>query len=218
MLIHEIRNPLTVIGLASESIRQELSSADPAIQQLTFIINENVEKIDRLIKMLLDDAQTDASQFTPVDMRAMVESIITGTAVGHAARNVRLECNYEGELQVQANAHQLALAIRSIIKNAIEAMGEKAGRLSITVEKNDGNISIVLNGKALGIEFQHSYKKFADVFSLTAHNINLEVLEVINILKRHGCSMSIKTDIQTGILVSLSFAECPSLQRKMVVA
>lgn len=64
-LAHEIRNPLGAISHAAELLREE--SRDPLIDKLTRIIGENSERLDRMVKDVLELNRRDRLQ--RVDVR-----------------------------------------------------------------------------------------------------------------------------------------------------
>jgi signal transduction histidine kinase len=125
-LRHELRNKFAAVRNAEFYMRRRLRSteawqADPRIEELAGIIQSEM----RLANELLDQRLRLQHLFTPapsrVDAAECVRLAVACTRVGTGC-SVVIEVDAEAGC-VTADPHELALAVRCLVENAVEATG-----------------------------------------------------------------------------------------------
>ncbi len=123
MLGHEIKNPLSGIRGAAQLLEAEVSDGDRALTRLI------CEETDRIVKLV--DRMDAFSDHRPLER----ESVNIHTVLDHVkriaqagfARNIRIAENYDPSLPpVLGNRDQLIQIFLNLVKNAAEAIGERA--------------------------------------------------------------------------------------------
>jgi two-component system, OmpR family, sensor histidine kinase ChvG len=120
---HELKNPLASLSSAVESLNKV---SDPALrQQLLDIIGNDVHRLDRLITDIADvsrlDAQLSRSKFELVDMRKLIESLVTARAQRDPTMRFRFELAAPplGQAVVRGDEARLARVFENLIDNAL---------------------------------------------------------------------------------------------------
>ncbi|MBA3032030.1 MAG: HAMP domain-containing protein [Gammaproteobacteria bacterium] len=128
-LAHEIKNPLTPIQLSAERLQMKLADKlDPAsaaiLGRATRTIVDQVESMKNMVNDFRDYARLPPPMPTPMDLNALVAEVLELYEDGPVAVSADLDPALP---PVLADADQLRQVLHNLIKNASEAMAEKAG-------------------------------------------------------------------------------------------
>ncbi len=133
-LAHEIGTPLGVIrGRAEHLLR---SNPDPRKlnQGLEIIINQ-IDRITRIVRMLLDFGRRREPIRLTTDVRAIVQRTLHLLETEAERRNIRLVSNLgAAPLLADCDADQLQQVFVNLGMNALDAMAENGGILRVTAE------------------------------------------------------------------------------------
>jgi len=116
---HEIKNPLTSLKSAVETIAKVQDEAK--VRQLMGILQDDVERLDRLITDISNASRLD-SELSRVEMtRVSWAKIIAAMAEIHAATETQVALNVQidGEVEVQGQEGRLVQVLRNLLANAI---------------------------------------------------------------------------------------------------
>ena len=119
---HELKNPLASLSSAVETLDRVTDPDDR--QQLLAIIGDDVRRLDRLISDIADisrlDAQLSRSAFAPVDLGALMQTLINS----RISRDATLEARFRfvapfDAVMVAGDEVRLARVIDNLIDNAL---------------------------------------------------------------------------------------------------
>lgn len=145
-LSHEIKNPVAAIR-ASAEVLTEGAIEDPVLaRQFVGRIAEAAERIERLLRELLDLANIEArgvESFPPVALDPIVHGAILLTEQGKA----RIDVETRGEPRVRGDEAWLARAVRNLIDNALvhSAPGTRV-RVALLTSDDEAIIGIENDG------------------------------------------------------------------------
>ncbi len=127
-LAHQIRTPLAAINNAAAVLRQKLAGVgDADARRALEIISEEVWEANRIITDLLDFARVRPPSRARVGAVALIEGAL---AAARSAGSVSVICEVPADLDVVVDERQTRDALGNIIRNALEAMGER-GTLTV---------------------------------------------------------------------------------------
>lgn len=137
-LAHEINNPLGIIKNYLELVRGSMRKAlggslesDPQLRNIE-IINEEVNRIARLVGQMLDLHRPVEQEVGPVDLSEMVEKLLSIMAGDLEMRHVEVTADLARDLpRPQASPDLIRQVMLNLIRNAEDAMGETGGTLSV---------------------------------------------------------------------------------------
>ncbi|MGI4827361.1 MAG: sensor histidine kinase [Janthinobacterium lividum] len=149
---HELRTPLTSIkGAASTLLSGDLALEDR--QELLTIINEESDRLNRLVSEAVEMAQLDAQQvqmhFAAVSIAEIVRSArsFCSSAEDHHGLNVHVP----EELKVNGDPAFLQKVLCNLLENAAKYSAEGTP-ISISAEQRDHWISISVADRGIGID------------------------------------------------------------------
>ncbi|HZC79267.1 MAG TPA: ATP-binding protein, partial [Ktedonobacterales bacterium] len=129
-LAHEIRNPLGAIRGAVQLLGRELGPASP-LQEYTAVLLTEVDRVNRIIEMLLDLARPVTIRPAPVNLHQLLERVALLTQELAAERGVQIQRRYDPSLPpILADEDRMVQVFHNLVRNAIEAM-PAGGRLTL---------------------------------------------------------------------------------------
>ena len=120
---HEIRNPLTSLQSAVESLPRTKNAEQR--ERLLAIIRDDVARLDRLITDISEasrlDAELSRAVSAPVDLRALLATTVEvyGTTQGSEAPRLELEADDTGPLIVDGIEDRLGQVVGNLLANAL---------------------------------------------------------------------------------------------------
>jgi len=203
-LAHEVRNPLNNINLSLEQLAPSLTD-DQSVVYLD-IINRNSKRIGALISELLNFSRQNEITLERRDLKTVLDESIAMAVDRITLHRIQLEVNYpEGELQILADTEKLKLAFLNIIINAIEAMAEDSGRLSVTVSRPDGKYEVAIADNGSGISEEHLTRLFEPYFTSKRNGLGLGLATTLHIIQSHKATVEVQSKIGEGSRFVLSF-------------
>jgi len=206
MIIHEIRNPLTAISLANQSLHEEIGydHLPPSLYTVSEIIAKNITRIEILLKELLF-ANCRQMEFAPTDICDVINSSVKKADDRIFLKQLEISKSYSPGLLVYGNAEKLSLAFLNIIVNAIEAVRAAEGKIWITAYKRGDYVKIVFKDNGSGMEPDVASQMFDKNFSAKKNGLGVGLTNVKDILSRHDASISVNSEQGTGTSIIITF-------------
>jgi signal transduction histidine kinase len=157
-LVHDLRNPLTVIlgyvQILADDLRRSTESASEAPSPVEYVdvIEQSVMRCKDLIDAWLSLARSDASKHGPVSLPELTGLIVQGARSLGDGRPVPVDLVVEPpECYVLGDRIQLMRAVQNIVSNAIEAVDRQRGRVTVKCARsqNRAEISVIDNGPGM---------------------------------------------------------------------
>jgi len=207
VIIHEIRNPLTTISLANQSLVEEVQFGDlpVSLNPLTTIISKNISRIESLLRDLLYINSGGEPDFNPIDISEVIDESLGKADDRIFLKNVDVTRSYNPGIQVMGNFQNLTVAFLNILVNAIEAVKEDEGKIWITVFRVKNEVRVVFKDNGLGMEPDVAMHMFDSNFSGKMRGLGVGLTHVKEILSNHRASISVSSEPGTGTLIVLGF-------------
>ena len=208
-MAHEIRNPLTNIGLASEQLRSE--STDKEDLTIFFdMIDRNAKRINQLVSDLLNSTKFAQLQVEDISINELVDEVLQDANDRLELKHVTLIKEYEqGMCMVSVDKERMKIAILNIIVNAIEAMEDSDGILTIGTANIDKKCCITLKDNGTGISRDAIAKLFEPYFTGKPKGTGLGLTATQNIILNHKGSIDVESEEGKGstFIIKLNFVE-----------
>jgi two-component system, NtrC family, sensor kinase len=168
-LAHEIGTPMGVIRVRAEALQQdETMSADSRVK--LGIIVRQIDRIARIVRMLLDYSRKSESHKAICDLRTIAERALILLEPEAAHRGVRTVARLgDSPLMVNCDADQLEQVFVNMIMNAFDAMSRSSGTLWVTadIEHNrDGERAMLtFEDTGIGVAPENVDRLFAPFFT-----------------------------------------------------
>ncbi len=153
---HEINNPLTAILGYSELLADD-SSVGEKTRSLAEKIREQAQRTKTLVNNLLSFARhVPSEQSSPLDINVIVNTSAQFRRFDLRDKNIRIEVQAgAGIPEVRADMNQLLQVFSNIINNAVYAMQETGGTLTVRTLFEKDKVVILFSDTGPGIRDPH---------------------------------------------------------------
>jgi two-component system sensor histidine kinase ChvG len=163
---HELKNPLASLRSAVDSLDRV---EDPALRlELVEVIRSDVVRLDRLVVDIAATSRLDAelsrARFEPVDLGALIESIMPSWEVRAGERKVRVAFGRPraGSTTILGDEAPLARAIDNLVDNAI-SFSPAGGLVEVRAARIGGDVLVIVDDEGPGVpreEREAIFKRF----------------------------------------------------------
>jgi two-component system, NtrC family, sensor kinase len=172
-IAHEINNPLAIIseeaGLMGDLMDPQFgqTTSPPELGEHIKSIHEAVFRCRDITNKLLRFVRKADIQLEPYGLNKLVEAVLDGFFKHEmAVSNIEIVRRLEPDLPlVVTDRHQLEQVILNIINNAVDAIGDQPGRITIVTFRRDDNINISVTDTGKGIPPEYLDRIFLPFFT-----------------------------------------------------
>jgi len=207
---HEIRTPLTSLKLFLESVRSEIEVSAEYTEDYRIAMKQ-IKRIEATINRFLDFSKPQDLVFSEIDISQLIENVLVMIRPMVNKQECSLEIDMEKDLpKINGDKKSLEEALINLFVNSIEAMGDH-GKLFVIVQRDyfDLNnktthcIRIDIGDTGCGITEDQIVNIFDPFFTTKSSGTGLGLPLVLNIIKRHGGDIRVKSHMNKGTLFSL---------------
>jgi len=222
-IAHEVRNPLAGIKGFASLLARDLA-ADPEKGEMARKIVEGVDSINLTVQTLLDFARQEKLDKTEINLNEYIDSVIDGFLGEHGPDDfdcrLQLDLKRESDLGVRLDKQLFRQVLCNLIKNGLEAGGEKsrvriwteklplaqaqkefADRMGLSGTETLARIGIEDNGP--GIPEDEVGMLFSPFYSTKQNGIGLGLSIAWKIIKAHGGDIAVSSKIGRGTRFSI---------------
>ncbi|MBN2247209.1 MAG: PAS domain-containing protein [Coriobacteriia bacterium] len=183
---HEVRNPLGIIKASVQLVEE--SGVDPVrTAEVMRVIRQEIDRLDRVIKALLDFGRPSAPTLRTTDVRSVLDDVVLFTSRFAGQASVAIATTYEREdLTVFADADQLKQVFVNLVSNAVQAMEETGGTIRMRAWGDREYVYVSVADTGPGMEPEIADKVFDPFFSTRDAGTGLGLTIVHRIIDQHG--------------------------------
>jgi signal transduction histidine kinase len=199
---HELMTPLTAIrGYAETLALQQFAPATKEGQRAVKVIQEEGERIERLVGDLLDLARFEAGGISLEQENVDVDEIFERVSERHAktahAKGVEIVIEPHDDVRMVADPHRLEQAVQNLAANALRHT-PPGGKVRLGARREDGSVRITVTDSGVGIPTEHLPHVFdrfykADQSRSQSGGSGLGLSIVRAIIERHGGSVAVRS-------------------------
>ncbi|GAB4019091.1 PAS domain S-box protein [Spirosoma sp. KCTC 42546] len=206
-IAHEVRNPLTNLSLALEQLKDELDTDNEYVTMFTDIIGRNVDRIGQLITEMLNSSKPRDLDRKKQDFNGVVKETLQLVSDRIKLKRMRLETNFTtDDGQALLDRDQVKTALLNILVNAVEAMEEGKGVLSVRTTCTDNNrVCVEVSDNGGGISEADRQRLFDPFFTGKSGGMGLGLTATQNIINSHKGSIEVESKVATGTTFRLFF-------------
>lgn len=207
-LSHELKSPLNVLGLYSESLLGEAGRKEEFRIEAANVISDEVNRLSTLISGLLSMTQIENGSLTPDKTLVKIRDVASAALeeAQHLAKDRDCAFHFDAPKEmspVLVDKDLIRIAINNLLSNAVK-YNTDGGEVRLTLEETDDAIQLRVADTGIGIghdEAARIFDKFyrsADerVQSINGHGLGLALAK--QIVELHLGSLSLNQDRETG--------------------
>jgi signal transduction histidine kinase len=229
VIAHEVRNPLMIIKGSLHALRRPDLSG-PAVREAVADINEEVERLNRIVNEVLDFARPIRFQLAPVDLNVLCRESASASVASGPGADVHLDLDPAAGT-ITTDAERLRIALVNMLVNARHAVNDTvtvSGRktaargqdsavgtmngsdrlVTLGTKASDGRVTIVIADRGAGIDPAHLSHVFDPYFTTKRGGTGLGLAIAKNIVEGLGGTIGVSstpgvgTEIRIGLPVA----------------
>jgi len=144
---HELRNPLAGIQMSLANLRRELS--DPTLAQRLDVVAAELQRVTRLLNDLLAPSRHVPEPRRVVRLAPLVDELVQLTRY-QVPTEIELETRVPPDLECAVPADALRQALLNLVLNAMQALGDRPGRIAIEASRDGGDVRVAVRDDGPG--------------------------------------------------------------------
>ncbi len=218
-LAHEIRNPVGIIRAGAQLLAME---CDPVVAEATAIIQQETDRIEKLIQSLLDYAGGESLTYAPCQVPALLAQVVERLKPLTAAAGVVVTVRQATNLPpIDLDAEQMERGLVNLCMNAVQALDRTEGVgnpqgafgrgqvvLDVQMVPDDLlELRVVDNGPGIAAEDQgHVFDPF---YTTKENGAGLGLSMVQRIVQDHGGRIWVESEAGHGATFVIQLPVCP---------
>jgi len=191
-IAHELNNPLGVITMYSNILKEELPMDSPMLQDIDLIV-EQADRCRKIVGGLLNFARKNQVNLVESDViklaRHSIDSVIIPDGI-HVSLKTKIS-----DPMVLLDYEQMTQVCTNLLKNAIEAMPGK-GTIYFDLSDSSDHITLSISDNGTGIQPENMDKLFTPFFTTKGigKGTGLGLPIIYGIVKMHKGDVNVKSN------------------------
>jgi len=194
-LAHDLRNPLSVIKMSVDLIKQnpeDTKLSDPTVTKRLDLIEKSIDRISHQVDDVLGYVRNSPLSLSNTSIRKLIENslekvnIPNDVVVTISKKDVLADCD----------SIKLDAVFINLIINSIQAM-PKGGKLEIKISEHDNMAIIEFIDSGEGISDENISKVFEPLFTTKQKGTGLGLASCKNIIEQHQGKITVKNNPTT---------------------
>jgi signal transduction histidine kinase len=197
---HEIRNPLSSIGLNIELLEENLAEAGMRGEPVALLqaITREVQRLEHLSEEYLRVARLPQPRMESEDLAARVREIVAFAKAEMDRAGLGLELDVAEDIPpVLFDEGQIRQAVLNVLRNAREAMAD-GGAIHVYVRAEGMSVVIGVDDEGGGIPEELRSRIFDPFFSTKGEGTGLGLAITRQIVEAHGGSIAVEPRSERG--------------------
>jgi signal transduction histidine kinase len=203
---HEIRNPLTVMKLLSDTLAQDMDANDPRLEDLG-VMREKISHMEGVVSRVLGMSKAQSGAFKPINLRESADKAMVLLRLKLQQLGVKFAVEGEPMIPlVEGNPGQIQQVFLNLMLNAVQAM-PAGGNLVVKVDVEPGPqgevVVIRIADTGTGIAPEILPKIFESFFTSREDGTGLGLAIVKRIMRDHRGDIIVESTGPAGTVFKL---------------
>jgi two-component system NtrC family sensor kinase len=186
---HEINNPLTIILANAQLIQRNLPAGDEELLDMADLIVQATERASQAVRDLLDFSRRERYELAPIDLNETIQRTLG--LISHELGTRTISLQFDPALNsptVNASQDHLQGVWLNLLINAIDAIEQGPGVISIKTLKTGESIQVLITDDGMGIPPEEISRIFEPFYTTKepGRGTGLGLAVCHQIVTRHG--------------------------------
>ncbi len=193
IVAHDLRTPVSSLGMSLYSLRNKLGPHGTKYPELT-LIEDSVVRLKEAMENLLDFSRAMRVRLRECDVNALVKRVVDSVALTHSRGGVQIEYRLkDGMPLVKVDETHLERALVNLVLNAIQASQIKGGKVRITTDCSQNEVTISVADDGPGIPEELRSMIFEPFYTTKDKGTGLGLVVVKKVAEAHGGSVEVQS-------------------------
>jgi signal transduction histidine kinase len=203
-LVHEIRNPLSTIKIATELLKDAKSGPDH--QRYIQIIDRASTRIQSLLTDLLGTNSLSIEAREICSIHDILDEVVVLAEDRIGLKHIQVSRRYDAaDAKISVDKKKMLIALSNIIVNAIESMPIGNGKLSLITKSFPDRLVLEIEDNGSGIKKEDLENIFIPYFSNKPDGLGLGLSTTLDILNSSSSTVVVQSQPGVGTVFILSF-------------
>jgi two-component system sensor histidine kinase HydH len=200
-IAHEVRNPLGTLRGLAHFFGAEDGATEACKEYSKFMISE-VDRLNQLVTELLQFGAPRDVTFDKVDVKSMVEKIVTLLEKDFAEKNIRFVQHFDNTTTLYGDSDLLIQALLNLLKNSIQATPED-GEISLNIGCDEEACRLSVSDTGVGMSEEIQNKMFDPFYTTRKTGTGLGLSVSHRIVERHNGYFEINSVVNKGTTITI---------------
>jgi len=191
---HDLRNPLSIIKMAFELIKQKENLDEKSLEKMKTIDNA-IARMTHQIDDVMNYVKTSPLNKSEIEFSNLVKESISRIVI---PQDIDIE-HQESSVKIACDKEKMTAVLSNIILNSIQAMDNK-GKITITLASNPKDWEIRVSNSGPPIPPEIIEKIFEPLFTTREKGTGLGLATCKNIISEHNGIIYVKNNPTTFII------------------
>lgn len=191
-IAHELNNPLGVITMYSNILKDELGENENIRDDLQLIVDQ-ADRCKKIVGGLLNFARKNQVSFSELDLNQLIQGSVASVIV---PPEVSIEVNYlKDDFMAMADKDQMTQVFSNLIKNSIDALPE-GGKIMIDMQHSGSDVIFKVSDTGTGIAKENLGRIFTPFFTTKpiGKGTGLGLAIIYGIVKMHKGDITVTSN------------------------
>ncbi len=219
MITHEVRNPLSSIGLNTELLEDELLPDATEARSLCRSIHREVDRLTAITEEYLAFARLPKPKLAAEPINPMVGALVSFVREDLAGKGVKLSTDLAlGDPIAQIDAGQIRQCLINLVRNAADAVAVNGGgTVTLRTRALGARVEIAVEDNGVGIPSDVRPRLFDPFFSTKEGGSGLGLALTQQIVRDHGGDLRVESAVGRGTTFTVSLPTSGPAVRPSVV-
>ncbi|MBU0502697.1 MAG: GHKL domain-containing protein [Candidatus Margulisbacteria bacterium] len=206
-IAHELKNPLTYLSTISQVLPKKWDD-QKFRESVNQMFPSEVQRMQLIIEGLLNYSRSKDLLLKDLDVVEIIDKAMALLAYEIRKNNVEIETSYKHAKLAKADPNRLMQVFTNLMANAVQAMGERGGRLLIETKNDNNQIYVFFSDNGPGITEEKLKRIFDPFFTTKEGGTGLGLSITKKIVEEHQGALFVKSAVGVGtsFMVSLPLA------------
>ena len=204
---HEVRNPLSTIGLnlqlVLEEFREPETPRDKRTQKRLATVEGEVRRLQKILEEFLSFARSPEPKFGPIDLNAKLAAMVEFNEPEMREHGLSLRFFPGQDVEpIVGDWNHLQAAIGNLLRNAKDAT-PPGGEIMVSTQRDGTGVLVRVTDTGAGIPPELRAQVFEPYFSTKKAGTGLGLPTVRAVVEEHGGGVTLQSEVGKGTQFTL---------------